>query len=116
MRIVISAIIIFYSITCWGQKNKTFEEPFRLMADGKYIDLSTHTCPCIYDYNKDGNDDLIVGDFGRVFCPGVDTTKPHAYVQARCHIFLNKGTNTKPVYNREKLLMAGGVPAFVPNT
>lgn len=116
MKKIISAILILCSITCLGQRNKTFEKPFYLKADGKAIDLSTHTCPYIYDFNKDGKDDLLVGDFGRIYCPGVDRTKPHAYVQARCHIFLNKGTVDNPVYDKERLLMAGGVPAYVPNT
>jgi len=38
------------------------------------------------------------------------------YTQGRCHIFINKGSNKNPIYDKSKLLMAKGEPAFVPIT
>lgn len=97
--------------------NKYFSSYYSVKANNAFIDVYTgHAAPYIYDFNKDGKDDLLVGEFGNKYCPGVDTTQAHAYIQARCRIYLNHGSNEKPLYKDFTYLMAGGAPAFVPNT
>ncbi|MCK5822135.1 MAG: VCBS repeat-containing protein [Bacteroidales bacterium] len=98
-----------------GQEKLNF--PSMLEAKGKKIDITSHTAPCIYDFNKDGVDDLIVGDFGDVPLEGMENDPVYGrYVQGRCHIFINHGTNSKPIYTTSQLLMANKEPAFVPIT
>jgi len=94
-----------------------FKSPVLLMANGKTIDITTHTAPYIYDFNKDGVDDLLVGDFGDIPLENMKADPVYGrYTQGRCHIFINKGTNSKPVYDAPELLMADGEPAYVPIT
>ncbi|MEG2229016.1 MAG: VCBS repeat-containing protein [Odoribacter sp.] len=94
-----------------------FKSIFAIQANEKFIDVNTgHSAPCVYDFNKDGVDDLLVGEFGKEYCPDVDKRQAHAYVQGRCRIYINYGTNVHPVYKDYQWLMGGGKPAFVPIT
>jgi len=69
----------------------------------------------IRDMDGDGNDDLLVGEFGKVLCPGQEKmAKP--YVQGRCRVYKNYGTNARPVYKDFKWLEADGQPLYVPIT
>ncbi|MEG0518855.1 MAG: FG-GAP-like repeat-containing protein [Bacteroidales bacterium] len=99
------------------KNNQFFSSLQAIKAGNSFIDVCTgHAAPAIYDFNKDGKEDLIVGEFGNKYCPDVDSTQSHAYVQARCRIYLNEGSNSNPVYNHFTYLMASGKAAYVPNT
>ncbi len=111
--IIISLLLCTYGLFC----QNIFKKPILLKADGKAIDITTHTAPYIYDYNKDGVNDLIVGDFGDIPFDNLKEDPVYGrYTQGRCHIFINKGTNAKPIYGKSKLLMAGDKVAYVPIT
>jgi hypothetical protein len=76
------------------------EKPVRLKADGAFIDTGAawgHASPWLVDIDGDGKRDLIVGDFSGKF-----------------RVFLNTGTNARPVYKSAGFLQAGGVDAHVP--
>ena len=48
-----------------GPQAHEFEEPYRIFADGKAIDTDIgHAAPFVTDYDGDGLDDLLVGQFG----------------------------------------------------
>jgi len=94
-----------------------FNTPVLLKAYGETIDLTSHTAPCIYDFNKDGVNDLIVGDFGDVPLSNKEDDPVYGrYTRGMCHIFINIGTEENPVYDKEMLLMAQDEPAYVPIT
>ncbi len=76
-----------------------FEKPVRLQAAGKPIDtVIGHAAPFVYDFDKDGKQDLLVGQFG----------------QGRLKIYLNQGTNAAPSYGAGSWFQAGGKTASVP--
>ena len=57
-------------------------DPVRIEADGKPIDTDVgHAAPFVGDFDGDGVNDLLVGQFG----DGI------------CRVFRNTGTNAKPV-------------------
>jgi hypothetical protein len=64
-----------------GDPAQEFAEPIRLEAAGKPIDTDVgHAHPCVTDFDGDGVNDLLVGQFGG----GI------------LWIYRNEGTNTKP--------------------
>lgn len=111
-------LFLFFLIGSLGLFSQgIFETPVLMKADGKIIDITSHTAPYLYDFNGDGIKDLIVGDFGDIHLEGMKEDPVYGrYVQGRCHIFINSGSNKNPVYGESKLLMSKGEPAFVPIT
>ena len=96
-----------------------FAEPVKLeTSDGKPIDVTVgHSAPLVYDFDKDGVKDLLVGEFGDGTFEGETTAmKPDDYCNARIRIYRNSGTDSKPVYKDFEYLKAGGKIASVPNT
>jgi hypothetical protein len=76
------------------------EKSIRLKAGDAYIDTGAawgHASPWLVDIDGDGKRDLVVGDFSGKF-----------------RLFLNIGTNAKPLYKDAGFLQAGGVDAQVP--
>lgn len=69
----------------------------------------------LFDVNGNGKRDLLVGEFGEVLCPGQEKAKK-PYVQGRCRVYWNYGTNTQPVYKDFKWLETEGQPLYVPIT
>ena len=56
-------------------------KPVRIEADGKPIDAEIgHAAPLVYDFDRDGKRDLLVGQFGG----------------GKLRIFRNAGTNESP--------------------
>ena len=91
-----TAIGLTLGAACLGQ---SFEKPYRLKAAGEFITTEIgHSAPYIYDFDHDGVNDLLVGQFG----------------SGKLHVFRNAGTNAKPVYEASKWFEAGGVVATVP--
>jgi hypothetical protein len=76
-----------------------FEPPVRLKAADKYIATEIgHSAPYVYDFDRDGVRDLLVGQFG----------------DGKLRIYRNAGTNAKPRYEAVRWFQAGGTIATVP--
>jgi hypothetical protein len=83
-----------------SQGGPELERPFRVtLADGAAIDVDVgHAAPLLADFDKDGVQDLLVGQFG----------------EGRLRIYRNTGTNTAPAFKAFVDFMAGGVVGKVP--
>ena len=76
-----------------------FEPPVRIEAGGKPIDVEIgHAAPYVYDFDRDGKRDLLVGQFG----------------SGRLRIHRNVGTNEAPLLEESQWFMAGDEIATVP--
>ncbi len=91
-------ITLAIGITCFGYTQKMGKLTL-IKADGKAIECSPpYAAPCIYDYDQDGLDDLIVGEiFGKF------------------RFYKNKGTKSTPVYENFSYIQANGKDAKVEN-
>jgi len=117
MKLKFLLLILFGLLSENVLSQDVFKTPIRIKANGKAIDLSSHTAPYIYDFNADGIADLLVGDFGTEPLEGLEDDPVYGrYVKGMCHIFINEGSNKDPVYKKGELLMAGDEPAYVPIT
>ncbi len=97
--------------------NYHFAPGVRLLTAGKPIDVTTgHASPYLYDFDGDGNRDLLVGEFGSGLYRGETTSDSSPLANARLRIYLNKGTSAAPRYDGFKYLQAGGENASVPST
>ncbi len=75
--------------------SSTFEAGFKIAAGGKPIDVAIgHLVPDVVDWNNDGKKDLVVGQFK----------------EGSIRLYLNKGTDAKPVFGEFSLLVAGEKP------
>lgn len=75
--------------------SSTFEAGFKIAAGGKPIDVEIgHLVPDVVDWNNDGKKDLVVGQFK----------------EGAIRLYLNEGTDSKPVFGEFSLLAAGGKP------
>lgn len=79
--------------------SKTFHEPSRVLVAGEPIDVEIgHAAPHIADWNGDGKNDLLVGQFG----------------EGKLRIYLNEGTANEPKYTTYSYFKADGEDAKVP--
>lgn len=75
--------------------SSTFEAGFKIEAGGKVIDVEVgHLVPDVVDWNNDGKKDMVVGQF-----------KPGGI-----QLYLNEGTDAKPVFGEGTFLNAGDKP------
>lgn len=83
-----------------SQARPELERPFRVVtADGAAIDVDVgHAAPLLADFDKDGIQDLLVGQFG----------------EGRLRIYRNTGTNSAPAFKSFVDFMAGEVVGKVP--
>ncbi|MBK8975660.1 MAG: hypothetical protein IPM29_07020 [Planctomycetes bacterium] len=73
--------------------------PVRLTAAGEPITVDVgHAAPYLYDWDGDGDRDLLVGQFG----------------SGKLRIYPNEGTDTEPRYGAFAWFEAGGQVATVP--
>lgn len=83
-------------------------EPFLVMAGDEPIAVTTgHAAPFVYDFNKDGKKDLVVGEFG---VKNEESEHP-----GRARVYLNIGTDAAPVFKEFSYLEAQGKHASVPS-
>jgi hypothetical protein len=76
-----------------------FHPPVRLQADGKPIDVDIgHAAPYLYDFNRDGKRDLLVGQFG----------------EGKLRIYRNLGSDAEPKYGAFEWFMADGKVVTTP--
>lgn len=74
-------------------------KPVRLEAAGEAIDTDIgHAAPYVYDFDRDGKRDLLVGQFG----------------EGKLRIYRNVGSNEKPGFAKVEWFMAGGEVGTVP--
>lgn len=84
------------SIRQSGNSLPELAEPLTILAAGEPISVDIgHAAPYVYDYNKDGRKDLIVGQFGG----------------GKARIYLNVGTDTELVFDGFTYLQAAGEDA-----
>ena len=77
-----------------------FQEGVKLEADGKPIDVEIgYLVPCAVDWNGDEKKDLIVGQFS----------------DGRIRLYLNRGTDSAPVFKDFTYLRAGGSEISLPS-
>jgi hypothetical protein len=75
------------------------DKPFKVAADGKPIDVEVgHAAPLMYDWDKDGLPDLLVGQFGK----------------GKLRVYKNVGEKNKPAFKDFVFAQAGGADATVP--
>ena len=73
--------------------------PVRLEADGAFIDTDIgHAAPYLYDWDRDGQRDLLVGQFG----------------EGKLRIHRNLGTDKEPRYGELTWFETGGKVVKVP--
>ena len=98
--------------------------PVRLEANGIPIDVTVgHAAPYIIDFDGDGLDDLLVGEFGDVDFPIErlpkrlqENAKPSSYSQGKLRIYRNHGSNQQPLYKDFVYLRSGREDASIPTT
>lgn len=100
---MVSAILITAlaaSTLAVQQTTGDFEKPVLIMAGTKPIDVEVgHAAPYLYDFDRDGRRDLLVGQFGG---PG------------KLRIYRNAGTDQSPVYGENQWLMGDGKVVTTP--
>jgi hypothetical protein len=77
--------------------------PFVVEAGGAPIAAVTgHAAPFVLDFDGDGRQDLVVGEFGEA--------------GGRARVYLNVGTDGAPRFEEFTWLQAGGADAIVPSS
>lgn len=91
-KVIAAAIITF---TFLPQGSQELKAPFKVLADGEAIDVEKgHAAPCFADFDGDGLNDLLVGQFGG----------------GKLRIYRNFGTATEPKFEDFEYF-SGTVPA-----
>ncbi len=69
-----------------------FGSGIMIQAAGKNLDVGGKASPCVIDWNEDGKKDLLMGNSS-----------------GELHLFLNEGTNDRPVFGRQIKLNGGSL-------
>ena len=95
------ALILVLALFVNASAQTVLYTPFKVKADGKAIDVPVgHAAPHFVDFDGDGLQDLLVGQFG----------------QGRLRIYKNVGKAGAPAFKSFKLFKAGGVIGKVPSS
>lgn len=98
MRVFLFGLAAF-CCCCAAARAQELADPIRLMAGGKLVDTEIgHAAPYLADIDRDGNRDLLVGQFGG----------------GKLKIHRNIGSNQNPDYEAPKFLEANGQIVSVP--
>ena len=81
-----------------AQRAADLAPPVLVMAGGKPIDVDGHAAPFVGDFDEDGKNDLLVGQ----------------YVYGKLRIYRNVGTHVQPTFDGFEWFTVGGLPACVP--
>ena len=120
MCIVLSLALMAIGLGANSVENTQFAPPVPLRANGEVISVTTgHAAPYIYDFDGDGIQDLLVGEFGNKPFKGETSGKAsagHPWTAGKLRVYRNHGTDTAPVYKDFSYVQAGGQDAQVPIT
>ncbi|MCB9878980.1 MAG: hypothetical protein H6835_15400 [Planctomycetes bacterium] len=115
---IAAAALLAPSVTCQAHLG----EPVRLTSDGQVIDVTTgHAAPYLFDWDGDGLQDLLVGEFGtgafdRELLPPAIAKGKLEFAQGKLRIYRNVGTASEPRYGGFEYLQADGGDASIPTT
>lgn len=97
--------------------------PVRIFGGDTPIDVTVgHAAPLMMDFDGDGRQDLLVGEFGRGKFPperlpeGVRKKWSSGFAEGKLRIYRNLGTNSAPEYRDFEYLRAGKEFASIPTT
>ena len=76
-----------------------FDPEYQLECAGTVIDVGYYAAPCIADWDLDGVDDLVLGQF----------------TSGNIRFYPNDGTNANPVFNSWSYIQSDGVNITVPS-
>ena len=120
MCIVLSLSLVVFGMGTASVDETRFAPPVPLRANGEMISVTTgHAAPYIYDFDGDGVQDLLVGEFGNKRFKGETTVKASAgrpWTAGKLRVYRNHGTDTEPAYKEFSYVQAGGQDAQVPIT
>lgn len=86
MRLSFAFATVVLSATAFAADPPMFEPPFRISAGDEWIDVDIgHAAPWVIDWDGDGKDDLLVGQFG----------------EGKLRIYRNVGTNAAPKFGQD---------------
>jgi hypothetical protein len=91
MRLLVVLAVLAVAGTALAQA-PDFEPSYRLECAGSAIDVGYYGSPCVADWDGDGVQDLILGQFS------------NGYIR----FYKNEGTNADPVLNSFSYLQADG--------
>ena len=93
------AAVLAAVISTNSYSESVFEEPIRLTAGGELIDTEVgHAAPWVTDWDGDGRQDLLVGQFGG----------------GKLWVYLNTGSKTEPKLTKGSLFQEGRPEGTVP--
>ncbi len=97
-KIVLSLITIGFVFLTYAQA-PVFFEPETIQASGANMQVDYYGAPYAYDWNGDGNKDLLVGQF----------------VSGAVRLYENTGTNNNPQFGDFSYLQASGTNIALPS-
>jgi hypothetical protein len=101
VRLALPAWLVLTSILAAQTRDSQLQAPVQVMADGAPLDVqrSGHSAPCWGDFDGDGVNDLLVGQFE----------------EGWLRIYRNQGTNARPQFSGHEWFRAGAQLGRVPS-